>query len=108
MKIKQGDKVSIILGKDKGRSAEVIRVIPKKNEVVVKGLNMFKKHLKSNQKQRGSIVEKERPLAVSKVMFVCPSCLKPARLGYQISDTGVKNRICRRCKAVVIHQSSTK
>ncbi|MFA6518766.1 MAG: 50S ribosomal protein L24 [Candidatus Shapirobacteria bacterium] len=101
MKILKGDKVSIIVGKDKGRSGEVIRAIPKSLKVVVKGLNLFKKHIKPAQGRPGAIVEKERPLLVSKVMFICPSCQKPARVGYQINDSKQKSRICRRCKAII-------
>lgn len=108
MKILKGDKVSIILGKDKGRSGEVVRTFPKTLKVVVKGLNIFKKHIKPSQNKRGAIVEKERPLAVSKVMFICPTCQKPVRVGYQISKTGVKSRICRKCKAVITNQVKTK
>ena len=76
MKIKKGDKVISLIGKDKGRSGEVILSLPKKNAVVVKGLNIFKKHFKATQNQAGGILEKERALTVSKVALICPSCQK--------------------------------
>lgn len=106
MKILKGDKVSIQIGKDKGRTGEVIRAMPKSLKVVVKGLNIFKKHIKPSQGRSGAIVEKERPLLVSKVMLICPTCQKPTRVGYQITDSHQKNRLCRRCRAVITRPST--
>ncbi len=64
MKIIKGDKVQVLIGKDKGRSGEVLKSLPKENKVVVKGLNIFKKHIKASQGNKGGIVEKERGLPV--------------------------------------------
>jgi large subunit ribosomal protein L24 len=107
MKIKKGDKVKVILGKDKGREAEVIQSLPKKGKVVVKGLNLFKKHLKASNGQPGSIIEKERPLAVSKVMLLCPSCQKTIRVAYQFQGDQ-KVRVCRRCQTTLDQPTARK
>lgn len=101
MKLIKGDKVKVLLGKDKGREGEIVRVIPKNNEVIVKGLNLFKKHIKPTQNQKGSIIEKERPLLVSKVALVCQSCKKITRVGLQIDAEGNKYRICKKCKSLI-------
>jgi len=101
MKIQKGDKVEILIGKDKGRSGEVLRVFTKKQEIIVKGLNLFKKHLKPTQGQKGGIIEKEA-LKVSKVMLICPSCGKKVRIAYQIDKNGDKSRICRKCKSIIM------
>lgn len=107
MKIIKSDKVKILIGKDKGRTGEVIRSIPKKMQVVVKGLNLFKKHVKPTQNQKGGIVEKERPLLVSKVILICPNCQKAARVSYQRDKSGNKYRICKKCQSI-LKSSTTK
>jgi large subunit ribosomal protein L24 len=101
MKIQLGDNVKILLGKDKGRTGEVSRSIPKNNQIVVKGLNLFKKHVKASQNQKGGIIEKERALLVSKVILICPSCKKDVRVSYQVDKTGTKYRVCNKCKAML-------
>ncbi|MCL4384437.1 50S ribosomal protein L24 [Patescibacteria group bacterium] len=101
MKIIKGDTVTITTGKDKGRTGAVLAVFPKENTIVVKDLNIFKKHLKSQQGQKGGIIEKERPILASKVAVVCPSCKKLTRIGYQINKASGKERICRKCKALL-------
>jgi len=102
MKIQKGDKVEIMIGKDKGRSGQVIRVFAKKEELIVKGLNLFKKHLKPTQGQKGGIIEKERAIKASKTMLLCPSCGKKIRVAYQIDKNGEKSRICRKCKTIIV------
>lgn len=102
MKIQKGDKVEIIIGKDKGRNGEVLKVSPKDNSIVVKGLNLFKKHVKATQGQKGGIVEKERAIKVSKTMLICPNCGKKIRVAYQIDKNGQKNRFCRKCQSVIV------
>ena len=108
MKLIKGDKVRVLIGKDKGREGEIIRVIPKKNQIVVKGLNLFKKHIKASQQSKGGIVEKERALLASKVIFICPECKKAARIGYQIDKQGNKYRICKKCQALVTNKTLKK
>ena len=102
MKILKGDKVKVLIGKDKGREGEVIKAMPKKDKVVVKGLNLYKKHIKPSQGKPGSIIEKERSLTVSKLAVICPNCKKAIRVAYLIDKSGEKTRICRKCKSALI------
>jgi len=101
MKIIKGDQVKILIGKDKGRTGEVVRCFPKTSRLVVKGLNIFKKHIKPQQGKKGSIVEKERAILISKVALICPNCQKTTRVGYQIDKNGDKYRICKKCKSII-------
>ena len=102
MKILKGDQVKILLGKDKGRVGEVLASFPKAQKIIVKGLNLFKKHVKPQNGQKGGIIEKERALLVSKTALVCPSCSKAVRVGYNVDKNGVKTRICKKCQAPLI------
>jgi large subunit ribosomal protein L24 len=108
MKILKGDKVKVLIGKDKGRDGEVVKSFPKKSSVVVKGLNIFKKHVKPAQGRPGSIVEKERALHISKLILICPECKKATRVGYKIDKSGEKYRICKKCQAVLTKEVSKK
>ncbi len=101
MKIRKGDKVIIIAGKDKGREGQVERVYPKTRQVLVPGINIYKRHVKkSEQMPQGGVVEIPRPLDVAKVMYKCSKCGKPARIGYQLEGKK-KFRICKRCKSKI-------
>ena len=102
MKILKGDQVKVLLGKDKNRTGEVLVSFPKAKKIIVKGLNLFKKHVKPSNGQKGGIVEKERSLLVSKVALICPSCSKAVRIGYNVDKNGVKTRICKKCQAPLI------
>lgn len=98
MKIKKGDTVLIISGKDKGRTGKVIKALPKENKVIVEGLNLVKKHLRPKRSgEKGQIVSIPQPLYVSKVKLICPKCKKPTRVGYEISNDQ-KFRKCKKCK----------
>lgn len=97
MKIRKGDNVIMLGGKDKGKKAKVILVFPEIDKVVVDGLNLVKKHLRAKkQGQKGQIVSKERAISVSSVALICKSCGKPTRLGYKIEGEN-KVRICKKC-----------
>ncbi len=101
MKIKKGDLVLIIRGKDKGRSGKVIKVLPKENKVVVEGLNLVKKHVKPKREgEKGKIIEIERPIYVSNVKLICPHCSKPTRVGYKFEGEE-KYRFCKKCQALI-------
>ncbi len=93
VKIKKGDKVRILSGKDRGREGVVIRALPQEGKVLVSGANMVKHFTKKTKDGPGGIVEAEAPLWDSKVGLICPKCKKVARLS--------KNRVCRRCGARV-------
>lgn len=102
MKLKMKDKVVVLAGRDRGKDGAITRVIPKTEQVIVEGLGMVKRHTKpSNKHPRGGILEVARPIPAGKVALVCPHCHKPTRIGYQISKSGTKERICRKCKEVV-------
>ena len=103
MKIKKGDDVIVIAGKDKGATGKVLRVYPVKGTAVVERVNMIKRHTKPNpQRQiKGGVIEREAPLHASNVQMVCPECGKPTRLGKKILGDGRKVRICRKCEGVV-------
>ena len=97
MRIKKGDNVQVLSGNDKGKTGEVLEVIPKANKVVVKGVNIRKKHVKARrQGEEGGIISVECSIPVSKVNVVCPKCGKATRVGYSI-EKDKKVRICKKC-----------
>lgn len=97
MKIKKGDTVLVITGKDKNRRGKIIKVLPKINKIVVEGLNIVKKHLRPKRAgEKGQIVEISKPIDVSNVKLVCSKCGQPTRIGYKITEAG-KLRICKKC-----------
>ncbi len=94
MKILRKDKVMVIAGRDKGKTGEVVAVLPQSNQVVVQGINNVKRHTKPSQKQpKGGIIELSKPIDASKVMVIDPSSGKPARVGYKLTAKGKKERI---------------
>lgn len=101
MKIKKNDKVKIVYGKDNGKTGKVEKIYKKQNKALIAGLNLYKKHIKKNEKMpKGGVVEVPRPIDLSKLMVVCPKCGKTTRVGFEIK-AGKKNRICRKCKSVI-------
>lgn len=105
-RIKQGDTVEIIAGKDKGLRGEVITVLPKENRVIVNGINIVKRHQKARpapggQQVPAQILEFEAPLHLSNVMLVCDACDEMTRVGYRISDDGMKKRYCKKCDSEI-------
>lgn len=101
MKIKKGDTVKIIRGKDKGKKGKVLRSFPKENKIVVEGLNLITKHVRPKKEgEKGQRIKMAVPLNISKVMLVCPQCKKPVRAGYRVLKDGRKKRYCRLCKDV--------
>jgi len=101
MKVKKGDKVVIMSGKDKGIKSEISRVINETRKVVVTSVNIVKKHVKpSRENPEGGILEFEKPIDVSNVMLVCASCQKPTRVGVR-REKGKKIRFCKKCEALI-------
>ena len=97
--VKKGDKVLVITGKDKGKTADVIEVSPKTNKVLVDGVNVVTKHQKpKSQQEKGGIVKKSAPIEASNVMVVCPVCNKATRVAYSV-EGDKKARICKKCGA---------
>jgi large subunit ribosomal protein L24 len=95
-KIKKGDRVVVLTGRDKGRMGEVLRVIPTEDRLVVQGVNVVKRHQRPSQVSPGGIVEQEAPIHISNVAHIDPKTDKPTRVGYRIEDGGRKIRIARR------------
>jgi len=101
MKIKKGDNVLIIAGKDKGRTAKVIRSLPKELKILVEGINLKKKHVRPKKEgEKGQVVAIPAPLDISNVKIVCPKCGKATRIEYK-TEGKVKNRVCKKCKQVI-------
>lgn len=100
-KIKKGDKVVILSGKDKGKRGEVIRAIPADDKVVVSGVNMIKRHRKPGQQGAGSIETREAPLHVSNVAMEDPKTGKPTRVGFKVLEDGRKVRFAKRSGEVI-------
>jgi len=111
LKVKKGDTVEVIAGKDAGKRGEIIAAYPKENKVLVRGANIMVRHTKdrpsnrpgaagANQMQKGGRIEKEAPLFTAKVMLICPSCQRPTRVGYQFHEGEEKpaRRKFRVCK----------
>ena len=97
MKIKKGDNVKVLSGNDKGKTGEVLEVIPKTQKVIVKGVNIRKKHVKPRkQGEEGGIIPVECSIHSSKVNVVCPKCGKPTRIGYLV-EGDTKVRVCKKC-----------
>ncbi|HWG06473.1 MAG TPA: 50S ribosomal protein L24 [Beijerinckiaceae bacterium] len=95
-KIKKGDKVVVLTGRDKGRSGEVIRVIPKENRAVVRSVNIVTRHQRQTAQQEGGIVRKEGPIHLSNLALADPHDGKPTRVGFKILDDGRKVRVAKR------------
>ena len=101
LKIKKGDKVIVITGKDKGKTGEVIKVLVQENKVIVSGINMAKRHTKPSQESAGGIISKEMPIQISNVAYVDPKTNKPTRLGIKIDKDGRKVRVAKKSGEVV-------
>ncbi|HEY9548971.1 MAG TPA: 50S ribosomal protein L24 [Kiloniellaceae bacterium] len=95
-KIKKGDKVVVITGRDKGKQGEVLRVLRAEDRVLVQGVNMVKRHTAPSQMSPGGIIEKEASLHISNVAHIDPKSNKPTRVGYKIDKDGRKTRVAKR------------
>ena len=101
-KIKKGDTVIVISGKDKGKTGKVLVADPKNNKVIVEGVNVATKHqAPKKQGDQGGIINREIPMYASKVMLVCPKCKKGVRVGYSVLEDGTKVRVCKKCGASI-------
>jgi len=97
MKIKKGDNVKVISGKDRGKSGKVLKVLPAGNAVIVEGVNIRKKHTRSKREgQKGQVIQMPMPVHLSNVMLNCQTCNKPRRTGYKIFGNK-KTRVCKKC-----------
>jgi large subunit ribosomal protein L24 len=99
MKIKKGDTVLIISGKDRKKTGKVLNVFPKEQRIIIEGINMRKKHVKPKKSgEKGQVVLVPSPVSASNVKLICPKCGKPARVGYKIV-ADKKYRMCKKCKS---------
>ena len=101
-RIRKGDRVHVLSGKDAGREGRVIAVLPSRNRVLVEGVNRVKRHEKVRPAargggQEGGIITKELPVDLSNVTLICGSC-GPTRIGFSVAEDGTKIRICRSCE----------
>jgi len=105
MKIKKGDTIKVIVGKDRGKSGKVLQVLPALNRVSVLGINVLTKHLRSNKRNvAGQKIEFPSPIEASNVMLVCPQCGKTTRVGASAAAEpagAAKTRACKKCKAAI-------
>ena len=98
MKIKKGDRVRVLTGKDRGKEGEVMRAIPERDKVIVDGVNVAKRHQRATRATtQGGIIDKDMPLPVANVAVVCGSCGKATRVGYRFDEQKRKTRVCKKC-----------
>jgi large subunit ribosomal protein L24 len=100
-KLRKGDMVKILAGKDKGKTGKVIAVIPEKDRIVVEKVNIIKKHKRPDQKSKGGIVEKEGSIHISKAGLLCNKCNTTVRIKSKKLEDGKKVRICSKCNEVI-------
>lgn len=101
MKLRKGDTVKVLSGNDKGKTGEILEIIPKTEKIVVKGINIRKKSVKPRRKgEQGGIIPSEASIHSSKVALVCPKCGKATRVGYSV-EKDEKVRVCKKCGAKI-------
>ena len=94
-KIKKGDKVVVLAGRDKGRDGEVLEVMPKDERAIVRGINMVKRHTKQSQTEQGGIISKEATIHLSNLAIADPKTGKPVRVGFKVLEDGRKVRVAK-------------
>ena len=101
MKLKKGDNVKVVKGKDKGKSGKIDKVFSKQDKILIEGVNLYKRHMKArSQNQPSEIITIIKPLPVANVVLVCPKCHKETRIGYKI-EKDKKSRICIKCESKI-------
>ncbi len=99
MKLKTGDTVMVIAGKDVGTQAKIAKVFPGENRIIVEGVATAKRHQRpTGQTMQGGVIDKDMPINASNVMIMCPSCGLPTKIGFRFDDDGNKYRVCRKCE----------
>jgi len=96
LKFKTGDTVKITAGKDKGREGKIEKILSKESKALIPGVNIYKKHVKGQQGQKGGIFEIPRALNFAKIALICPKCKKVTRVGFKIVGKN-KSRVCKKC-----------
>jgi large subunit ribosomal protein L24 len=100
-KIRKGDRVMVLTGRSKGRTGEVVQVMPKEGRALVQGVNMAKRHTRASQKTMGGIVEQEAPIHLSNLAHVDPQSGKPTRVGFRVLEDGSKVRFAKRSGEII-------
>jgi large subunit ribosomal protein L24 len=98
IRLKKGDTVKVMTGKEKGKTGKILKTIREENQVVVEKLNFVKRHQRPDAKGKGGIVEKEGPIHLSNVAYLCGKCDRGVRIGFKVLEDGKKVRICLKCK----------
>lgn len=100
-RLKKGDMVKVISGKEEGKTGKILRTIRDKNQVIVEKLNIVKRHKRPDAKGKGGILEKEGPINASNVMYLCSKCDIGVKVGYKILEDGGKVRVCKKCHEIL-------
>ena len=102
MKLKKGDLVSVLSGKERGKKGKILKVFPEENRLIIEGLNFLKVYTRpSQQNPKGGIAQMEGKLYRSNVQLICPRCSKRTRIGYQFLADGTRQRICKKCNEII-------
>lgn len=102
LKVKRGDTVLVQVGKDRGKTGKILAVLPEERRVVVEGRNIVKKHVRPKRaREKGQRIEAPAPMPVARVMLICPSCQKATRVGIRRREGQQRERVCKRCSAVI-------
>lgn len=104
MKIKKGDKVLIVAGKDRGKTGTVLRCLPKEKKIIIEGRNLITRHVRPRKEgEKGQRIKVPAPLSVSNAKLICPKCKKATRIGFSVEKGGKakKRRICKKCKSFI-------
>jgi large subunit ribosomal protein L24 len=102
-KIRKGDMVQVVAGNDRGKKGEVHSILPSKNQLIISGVNLVKKHQKrtGDVRTQAGIIEREGPISIANVRLVCKNCGKLTRVGFKEFEGGAKSRVCKKCGQVV-------
>ena len=100
-KLKKGDRVIVLAGKDKGKSGEIVQVMPAEERAIVRGINMVKRHQRQTQAQEGGIINKEASIHLSNLALADPKDSKPTRVGFTVKEDGTKVRVAKRSGDVI-------
>ena len=102
MKIKKGDKIKVLAGKDKGKTGKVLQVFRSRDKVSIEGINLLFKNMRpKKQGEKGQKIQFPAPMAISNLALICPKCGKVTRVSYKKLENGKKVRICKKCNEII-------
>lgn len=108
LKVRKGDRVKIITGKNKGKVGDILKVLPAENKVIIAGVNLAKKHMKPTKESEGGIVQKELPIAVSNISHVDPKTGEATKIGYKFLEDGKKVRFAKKSGEIITNKAGGK